>query len=67
MNSESFLTESRHGKKAHLPPLQVQWSPEVDKRDRQADEEGSVETASRRGSGDTLKSPKQFSVTIARR
>ncbi|XP_063679214.1 uncharacterized protein LOC134814847 isoform X2 [Bolinopsis microptera] len=66
--------KDRHGKKPVLPPLQVQWSPEVDKRERQERQEReekeelvAEETLSRKGSGNTRKSPKQSNTATPRR
>ena len=74
VSKHMFSSEDRHGKKPVLPPLQVQWSPEVDKRERQEREEreekeelAAEETLSRKGSGNTRKSPKQFNTSTPRR
>ncbi|KAL5260735.1 hypothetical protein ACHWQZ_G010777 [Mnemiopsis leidyi] len=56
--------KERHGKKPVLPPLQVQWSPEVHKRETHQEGE---ETCSRKSSGRSPKSPKVFDRSHARR
>ena len=68
-----LFSEDRHGNKPTLPPLQIQWSPELDKkeaqeRDQARDQESApAEVLPRKGSGDTRKSPKVFNVSSARR
>ena len=70
-----LFSEERHGKKPILPPLQVQWSPELEKREIQEEEEEeekemeivAAEASSRKSSGHSRKSPKTFDVSHARR
>ena len=71
INVYELLPEDRHGNKPTLPPLQIQWSPELDKKEAQerdqARDQEPAEVLPRKDSGDTRKSPKVFNVSSARR